>query len=156
MKGITNLKYEFVEFIPEELEPGTLYISMRYKTGTHLCCCGCGNIVVTPISPTDWKLIFDGKTVTLHPSIGSWSFPCQSHYWIRNNRVEWAPKWSPEKIEQSRLRDGYAKEVFFAGGIMAEAASARETTIAIDQSSSMRGFWQSLKKRLFGWRNGED
>jgi len=53
MKANATLKHEFVEFIPEDLEQGTLYISIRYKTGTHLCCCGCGNIVVTPFSPTD-------------------------------------------------------------------------------------------------------
>lgn len=99
------LKHEFVEFIPEKPEPGTLYISIRYRTGTHLCCCGCGNVVVTPISPTDWKITLDGKTVSLHPSIGNWSFPCQSHYWIRNNRVDWAPKWSREQIEHGRLHD---------------------------------------------------
>ena len=113
MKANATLKHEFVEFIPEDLEQGTLYISIRYKTGTHLCCCGCGNIVVTPISPTDWKLTFDGKTVSLHPSIGNWSFPCQSHYWIRNNRVEWAPKWSREQIERGRRHDGLAKDDYF-------------------------------------------
>ena len=69
MKPNATLKHEFVEFIPEDLEQGTLYISIRFKTATHLCCCGCGNKVVTPIRPTDWKIIFDGKTVSLtHPS----------------------------------------------------------------------------------------
>ena len=51
MKLTPALKHEFVEFIPEDLEQGTLYISIRFKTGTHLCCCGCGNIVVTPHQP---------------------------------------------------------------------------------------------------------
>ena len=59
--------HEFVEFIPEELKEGVLYISINYATASHLCCCGCGNRVVTPITPDDWKLIFDGVSVSLHP-----------------------------------------------------------------------------------------
>ena len=42
--------------------------------------------MVTPLKPTDWKLTFDGKTITLYPSIRNWNFACRSHYWIRNNR----------------------------------------------------------------------
>src|SRR5580658_1812602 len=79
------LKHQFVEFIPDELEQGTIYVSIRFATASHLCCCGCGNKVVTPIRPADWKLIFDGKTVSLDRSIGNWSFACQSHYWIVRN-----------------------------------------------------------------------
>lgn len=96
------MEHEFVEFVPDQLRDGVLYISIPYATVVHRCCCGCGNEVVTPLSPTDWKLIFDGRTISLHPSIGNWSFPCQSHYWIRDNGVEWAPRWSKEKIEAAR------------------------------------------------------
>lgn len=107
------LKHEFVEFIPEELKQGTVYISIRFATVSHLCVCGCKNKVVTPLTPTDWKLIFDGKTISLDPSIGNWSFACQSHYWIRNNRVRWAPKWSRKQIDRGRARDQSAKEKYF-------------------------------------------
>ncbi len=137
MKSGVVLKHEFVEFIPDELEQGTLYISIRFATASHLCCCGCGNKVVTPIRPTDWKLIFDGKTVSLYPSIGNWSFPCQSHYWIRNNRIEWAPKWSQEQIAHGRLRDSSVKQDYFG---------AVSTTADIERSSAKRGFWQTVKK----------
>jgi hypothetical protein len=61
-------------------------ISKPARTKTK-CACGCGKEVVTPLSATDWKLIFDGKTVSLDPSIGNWGFPCRSHYWVRNNRM---------------------------------------------------------------------
>jgi hypothetical protein len=47
------LKHEFVEFIPDELKEGTIYVSIRFATATHLCCCGCGSRVVTPLRPTD-------------------------------------------------------------------------------------------------------
>lgn len=66
---------QFVEFIPDELQDATLYVSMRFATVSHLCACGCRSKVVTPLKPTDWKLTFDGKTITLYPSIGNWSFP---------------------------------------------------------------------------------
>ncbi len=113
MKPEIVLKHEFVEFIPDDLEQGTIYISIRFATASHLCVCGCGNKVVTPIRPTDWKLIFDGKTISLDPSIGNWSMPCQSHYWIRNDRVRWAPKWSRKQIERGRAHDQLAKEEYF-------------------------------------------
>lgn len=95
----------FVEFIPKELEEGVLYISIRFRTAVHKCACGCGNKTVTRFSPTDWKLIFNGKTVSLFPSIGNWGFPCQSHYWIRENNVEWAEQWYNEMAETSSQQD---------------------------------------------------
>ena len=70
MKPEVMLVYEFVEFIPDELKELTLYISVTYCTAVHKCCCGCGREVVTPLSPTGWHLIFDGKTVSLYPSVG--------------------------------------------------------------------------------------
>jgi hypothetical protein len=90
MRREVVLIHEFVEFIPDDLKEGTIYVSMTYATVAHKCCCGCGNLVITPLSPTDWKLIFDGKSISLDPSIGNWNFACQSHYWIRRNRVIWA------------------------------------------------------------------
>jgi Family of unknown function (DUF6527) len=70
-------------------------------------------VVVTPFSPTDWKLTFDGETVSLHPSIGNWSFKCRSHYWIRENEVHWAARWTDEDIEAGRQRDRVAKSNYF-------------------------------------------
>ena len=78
---------EFVAVIPERLEDGVLYICERYRTVAHKCCCGCGQEVITPLGPADWSLRREGKSVTLHPSIGNWSFPCRSHYFIRRNKV---------------------------------------------------------------------
>jgi hypothetical protein len=59
------------------------------------------------------KLIFDGKTVSLDPSIGNWSFRCKSHYWIRDGKVKWSRQWSREEIEVGRARDRLAKENHF-------------------------------------------
>src|SRR5579862_3536458 len=100
-----SLHHEFVDSVPDTLQFGVLYVSIRFATAVHLCPCGCGYEVVTPFSPTDWRLTFDGKTISLDPSIGNWSFPCQSHYWIRKNRVQWARKWSKDEIAAGRARD---------------------------------------------------
>ncbi|MEL0120624.1 MAG: DUF6527 family protein [Opitutae bacterium] len=91
--------------MPAKLTEGILYISIDYTTMMHLCACGCGREVVTPLSPKDWKLIFDGETISIHPSIGSWALPCRSHYFIRNDTIKWAGDWSEEKIAQNRMLD---------------------------------------------------
>lgn len=96
------LNHRFVEFIPQNVEDGILYISIEYCTAIHKCVCGCGNEVVTPISPSDWKLTFNGKSVSLYPSIGNWNFDCQSHYWIKNNQIDYAEKWNQNKVSIMR------------------------------------------------------
>ena len=60
----TSLLHEFVEYIPAELAEGLLYISTPFRTVVHPCACGCGNKVVTPVSPADWQLFYDGDTVS--------------------------------------------------------------------------------------------
>lgn len=100
-----QIKHEFVDFIPREMEPDTLYVSIEFATASHLCCCGCSAEVITPLSPVGWQLNFDGETVSLTPSVGSWSLPCQSHYWIKRDGVEWAGSMSVSQIDRVRKRD---------------------------------------------------
>lgn len=99
------MTHSFVEYIPQNLEDGVLYISTKYATAVHKCCCGCGSEVVTPLSPKDWYLVFDGRSVSLYPSIGNWSLACRSHYWIKNSEVVWARKWSDKEIAAIYLRE---------------------------------------------------
>jgi len=113
MSRLKSLKPEFVEFIPGEPKPGVLYISEKYKTATHLCCCGCGSKVVTPLKTAGWRLTTERRGVTLYPSIGNWSFPCQSHYWIRGSKVEWAERMTREEINVVRERDRRDREAYF-------------------------------------------
>jgi hypothetical protein len=113
MKHEMTLKHKFVKHIPDCLETGMIYVSIDYATVVHKCCCGCGNEVITPLSPTDWKLVFDGQSISLNPSIGNWSFACQSHYWIKSNKVKWDQKLSQEKINAGRSRDEFAKKRYF-------------------------------------------
>jgi len=113
MKEPTVLTCEFVKAIPERLEERTLYVSMDYATVSHKCCCGCGLEVVTPLSPTDWRLTYDGVGISLHPSIGNWSFPCQSHYWIRGGKAIWAGPMSKTQIDSVRTHDRVAKRRYY-------------------------------------------
>jgi len=137
------IKPEFVEFIPEELEPGVLYISMRYKSMSHLCCCGCGSKVVTPLSPTGWRLSYDGKVVSLSPSIGNWKLECQSHYWIEDNKIEWAGSWSQEQIDQGYERDQQAKTTYFQDQKFKSKIAPR-----VDTSKHRAGIWKMLRQWL--------
>ncbi len=108
-----TILHKFVEYVPSVLDDGILYISMEYRTAVHLCVCGCGNKVVTPITPTDWQLTFDGKSVSLSPSIGNWSFECKSHYFIKKNQINFARNWSNWEITYSRKNDKIKKKKYF-------------------------------------------
>lgn len=108
-----TIHHRFVEFVPEEVEEGIIYISVQYRTAVHLCVCGCGNKVVTPFSPTDWKLTFDGKTVSLSPSIGNWSFECKSHYFIEHNNIIHCRKWNDWEIDENRISDKKEKAQYY-------------------------------------------
>lgn len=88
-KKIECLHPTFIEHFPDRLEPGVLYVSMKYSMCVHTCACGCNQKVITPLSPKKWKLIYDGETVSLFPSIGNYAFPCRSHYYLTKNKVEW-------------------------------------------------------------------
>lgn len=109
------IDHKFIEFIPEqkEMQDGVIYISLEYDTAIHNCVCGCGEQVVTPLSPTDWKLTYNGESVSLYPSIGNWEFICRSHYWIKKGKIVWAEDWSDKRIEANRYLDKKTKEKNF-------------------------------------------
>jgi len=114
LKHKLKLEHRFVEAIPDNLESGVLYVSMKYATVAHKCCCGCGNEVITPLTPTDWKLSYDGESISLSPSIGNWNYECKSHYWIKNNLVHRAAMWTDEEIEDGRKEDLLNKSDYFS------------------------------------------
>ncbi|WP_298987338.1 DUF6527 family protein [uncultured Roseibium sp.] len=109
MTGVFELEHQFVKSVPRSMEAGVLYVSLEYATMLHLCACGCGREVVTPLSPKDWKLTFDGVSISVHPSIGNWAFPCRSHYIIDHGKIRWAGNWSNEQIQRNRERDLISK-----------------------------------------------
>jgi Family of unknown function (DUF6527) len=91
---VQQFSHQFVDKIPSTLEENVLYVSMVYAVAVHRCPSGCGKDVVTPLGFTGWRLEFDGA-VTLRPSIGNWSYPCRSHYWIICDRIVWGGTYAP-------------------------------------------------------------
>ena len=127
---------KFVDFIPDKLEEGVLYVSERYRTCSHLCCCGCGEEVVTPLSPAEWSLSVRGTTVSLHPSIGNWDYACRSHYVIQDNAVRWAGAMSAQAVAAVQRRD-------------AEDLAAQ--VLAINRAKIKRPWWRRLFSSFVGW-----
>lgn len=156
MKLLETLEHRFVRTVPRELDPGVLYISMDYATAVHSCCCGCGERVVTPFTPTDWRMTFDGDTVSISPSVGNWNQKCRSHYVIQRGRVLEAGPWSNAQVEAERYRDKKAKAAYYAqaqtdqsiGGI----ATSDLSTNAAPQGKvhQSRSFWARLKLWITG------
>ena len=60
-----------------------------------------------------WQMIFDGKNVSLRPSIGSWSLPCQSHYLITNSKVAWYQSGRRSRSKRGGKRKHGGKENTF-------------------------------------------
>jgi len=146
---------QFVESIPETLEPGVLYVSMSLASVIHLCACGCGQEVITPLSPTDWKLCFDGENVTLDPSIGNWSFQCRSHYWIRGGKVRWSGSWSTEEIADGRAHDRERKEAYYSHHDLTQHDRSSEPVAiaSVGEDNSLRLSWL---RRVWGRLTGSD
>lgn len=138
------LQFRFVEFIPDKIDEGMLYISTTFCTAIHKCVCGCGNDVVTPLSPTDWKLTFDGKSVSLYPSIGNWSFECQSHYFISKNEIQYAKRWDKKRVDTGRILDLINKEKYYQDK---EAQEPYEVYQPVETNQEVKtSVWQSIKK----------
>lgn len=123
-----------VQYMPANLEPGILYVAREFKAAAHLCACGCGSIVRTPLNR--WTLVETEHGPSLDPSIGNWQEPCQSHYWIEHGEVRWAPKWSSSQIEAGRRQEEERRRAYYD---------------ALDRKrgGKMRRFWRWLKS-LFG------
>jgi len=139
-----TLEHRFVRNIPRELAPGVLYISMDYATAVHSCCCGCGDRVVTPFTPTDWRMTFDGESISLHPSVGNWNQKCRSHYVIQQNRVLEAGSWSNVQVEAERIRDKRAKAAHY-GMTKEQVQEHLSTTAAQGKVQPYPGIWSRLK-----------
>ncbi|HEY4092678.1 MAG TPA: DUF6527 family protein [Luteibacter sp.] len=140
---------EFVEFIPEELEAGHLYVSMIHAVAIHLCACGCNRKTVTPLSPADWKLTYDGRNVSLRPSIGNWSYPCRSHYWITDGAVRWASDMSEKEIAVMRGQAKHAKAALHAQERRDPPRS--EPAPIATASPTEPASWSTKVRALWGW-----
>ena len=151
MHPIRRLDPSFVEHLPESLEPGKLYVSIDFASTVHLCCCGCQSEVIAPLSPTDWKMTYDGVNVSMHPSIGNWSLACRSHYVIRNGKVRWAGAWSDEQIARGRQNDKNSKRRYYSED---QEPKLKDVVIAA-QTGQTDGTKKGLLTKFFGWMGFE-
>ncbi len=142
-----TLEHRFIKHIPDTLEPGILYVSLEFGSVAHSCCCGCDEEVITPLTPTDWKLIFDGETISLHPSVGSWSLPCRSHYVIKQGRVCTAEPWSDRRIEAERRRDRSAKSKHYDQSPVVETVDLPSTSTELEPPKKAR-WWSRMWKQI--------
>ena len=111
---MNTIKLERVQYVPKQLAPGILYVSERYSVAAHLCACGCGNKVVTPLGPAEWSFTERMGQASLWPSVGNWQLPCRSHYIIGNGNIHWAGAWSDAQIAAGRSAEEHRRQVYYA------------------------------------------
>jgi Family of unknown function (DUF6527) len=113
MTKLTTIKLARVQYIPKSPEPGILYVSEEFGAAVHLCACGCGAKVSTPLGPTEWSLTVTASGPSLYPSVGNWQFLCKSHYWIFGGEILWAEEWTPEQIEAGREAEDLRRRRYY-------------------------------------------
>jgi len=130
-----EIKLQRVRYMPKELEPRVLYVSEEFGAAAHLCPCGCGSKIRTPLGPTEWSLKVTLMGPSLFPSIGNWQLSCKSHYWIKHGKVIWARPWTPEQIATGRHNEEERRRAYYA---------------AIDSKryGIIRRFWSWVKNLL--------
>jgi hypothetical protein len=140
MTGAARYAARFVQLIPDVLDEGVVYVSIDYRTVSHLCPCGCGEKVVTPLRPAQWTLTYDGETVTLRPSIAGGR--CNSHYLITRGHVEWEDALSTEESAEALQRDQRALETALAGRARRHAVGNRASV------AGRPSWWRRVLTRL--------
>lgn len=102
-----------VRYMPKELNPGVLYVSKEFGIAIHLCACGCGAKVRTPLGQTEWSLKAGPNGPSLYPSVGNWQESCRSHYWITDGEIVWAGRWTPQEVLEGSLREEERRRAYF-------------------------------------------
>lgn len=107
---VTSWQMSWVDDMPSVMKSGTVYISIKHRLTEHLCACGCKAEVSLPLGPAEWKLEYDGETVSLWPSVGNWRLSCNSHYLIEKGRTVWCRAWTPKEVMAGRTADRRKRE----------------------------------------------
>lgn len=97
---------------------------------------------MTPLTPTDWRMTYDGESVSLHPSIGNWQLRCRSHYVVNRGRVIEAGLWTLKEVTAEQARDKRAKAAHYASSTDHPATAAPEPP----RAAEARGFWAWLNR----------
>lgn len=136
MPKIARFRLERIHYMPKALEPGVLYASEEFGAAAHLCACGCGAKIRTPLGLTEWRLEESIEGPSLIPSVGNWQQPCRSHYWIWRGKVEWHGDWTEEQIQAGRRREHQRREMYF---------SEREKQRRSQSRSIVQRIWGAIK-----------
>jgi hypothetical protein len=145
---IKTISAKFVDHLPDHLAEGVLYISEEFAIAGHKCCCGCGEEVITPLNPAQWRLTKARNTVSLYPSIGNWKYQCRSHYWIKNNQVIDAGPMKAATIEMVKQKDRRDKNRYIASINESSVGSQVPSSQASAQGTNPPRSWIDA---IFGW-----
>ena len=108
-----KIKLQHVHYIPKQLSPCVLYVSKEFDTAAHLCACGCGSKIRTPLGPTEWLFMETKRGPSLYPSVGNWQQTCKSHYWIQRGEMIWSDSWTQEQISDGRCFEEERRRAYF-------------------------------------------
>lgn len=114
MTKIARMQLESVHYMPKALKPGILYVSEKFRTAAHLCACGCGSKIRTPLGPTEWAVKGSPAGPSLWPSVGNWQKPCKSHYIIDRGSIVWCGQWTPDQVAEGRAFEHARREAHYA------------------------------------------
>lgn len=137
---MNTLDLKLIDHLPIHLEEGVLYVSEEFEIAGHLCPCGCGSKIITPLGVNEWTFsVYNGKP-TLKPSIGNWQLPCQSHYWIDGGKILWSYKWSEDEIKAGQLAEELQRKEYYEKRVQAPIHKV--------------SIWESIKKKFSKiWHN---
>lgn len=136
------------EFLPDELDEGVLYVSLRYSIVVHLCACGCRTKVFCALDPSDYKITFDGQSISMWPSIGNWDFHCRSHYIIRRGQVQWVPAISYAAVTAGSRSDKKAKDARVKRFDFAAAQVLAMPEATQFRSERTNSFWRRIVEKI--------
>lgn len=123
---VNTIALNHVKYMPKELSQGVLYVSLEYAVAGHICACGCGMKVITPLGPAEWTYLERNGRPTLRPSIGNWQMPCRSHYFITDGEIQWEGQWSDLQIVAGRRSEEQRRQAYY------------------ESKDRQRGFWHWL------------
>lgn len=101
---------------------------------------------MTPLNPAQWRIIEKNGKISLNPSVGNWSYPCQSHYFIKNNRIVWAEAFSEAAIKRVQARDQWA-----LGSYIANKNVARQRADGLGRRviAALRRFAETVRDLIY-------
>lgn len=111
---MNRIALQRIKYLPRELAPGILYVSQEFAVAGHLCACGCGNKVITPLGPAEWTFRQRNGRPSLHPSIGNWQLLCRSHYVIVDGQIHWGDQWSDAQVAAGRHVEEQRRQAYYA------------------------------------------